>query len=52
MAHKLYDLFSLDVKKVLNKDIRYQPFSLQSLAVAICKDKNLAGFKVCDTIKP
>ena len=41
VAHKLYDIFSFDMKKVLNKEIRYQPFLLRSLALAICKDHNV-----------
>ena len=51
-AHKLYDIFSFDMKKVFNKEIRYQPFLLRSLAVAFCKDHNVAGFKGSDTVKP
>ena len=50
--NKLYDLFSLDMKKVLNKEIRYQPFLLRLLAVALCRDHNVAGFKGSDTVKP
>ena len=52
VTHRLYDLFSLDLKKVFNKEIRYQPFLLRSLAVALCKNHNVAGFKESDTCKP
>ena len=52
VAHKLHDLFSFDMKKVLNKEIRNQPFLLRLLAVALCRDHNVAGFKGSDTVKP
>ena len=52
VAHRLYDIFSFDIKKVLNKESCYQPFLLRLLAVAFCKDHNVAGFKGSDTVKP
>ena len=52
VAQRLYNIFSFDIKKVLNKEIRYQPYLLRSLAVAYCRDHNVAGFKGSDTVKP